>query len=52
MINDDKIQAPLKDEINRIDKVHTSPKNVVKIDIKAHISINLKQFLIKFLKIA
>ena len=31
----EKIQVPFEDEINRIDRTHTSPKRVVKIDIKA-----------------
>ena len=30
----DKIEVPLEDEINRIDRTQTSPKRVVKIDIK------------------
>ena len=30
----DKIQVPFEDEINRINRTQTSPKRVVKIDIK------------------
>ena len=35
MMYNDNISLPFEDEINRIDRTQTSPKRVIKIDIKA-----------------
>ena len=35
MVYNDKSSVPFEDEIDRVDRTQTSPKRVVKIDIKA-----------------